>query len=159
VENIAPKPCRQKNLWWLIALYPKNVSGFYVNGTSYHKITDIVIHYKDVSLRWENKKFCQKLTPISFHADFWRNCELRLGTFSWIVSRWQTATFFTRPINIGLLLYRLGPSRNSRCHPLKHYMIGSFNDNESNKPKCLYIVLYWRTVTKYRGIILYQIVV
>ena len=27
------------------------------------------------------------MTPTSFQADFLRNCELRLGTFSWIVSQ------------------------------------------------------------------------
>src|SRR6218665_1377574 len=55
-------------------------------GTSYYKLTGIAIHYKDVSLRWKNKKFGQKLTPTSFQAGFWRNCELRLGTLSWTVS-------------------------------------------------------------------------
>jgi len=36
--------------------YPINVYGFYVNGKSYYKLTDIAIglQYKDVSLRWEN---------------------------------------------------------------------------------------------------------
>jgi len=43
-------------------------SGFYVNGTSYYKLTGIAIHYKDVSLQWENKTNWQQLTPTSFQA-------------------------------------------------------------------------------------------
>jgi len=35
---------------------PTNFSGFYVNGKSYYKLTGIAIQYKDVSLRWKNKK-------------------------------------------------------------------------------------------------------
>ena len=50
--------------------YPTNFSGFYVNGKSYYKLTGIAIQYKDVSLRWENKKNGQQLTPASFQAGF-----------------------------------------------------------------------------------------
>jgi len=38
-----------------------NFSGFNVNGKSYHKLTGIDIHYKDVSLRK-----LKKLTPPPF---------------------------------------------------------------------------------------------
>jgi len=41
--------------------YPTNFSGFYVNGESYYKLTGIAIHYKDVSLRWANKKCWAKI--------------------------------------------------------------------------------------------------
>jgi len=46
----------------------KNFSGFYVNGKFYYKLTGIAIgiHYKDVSLQWENKKIEQKLTAPPF---------------------------------------------------------------------------------------------
>jgi len=41
-------------------LYSTNIFRFYVNGKSYYKLTGIAIHYKDVSLRWENKiKLCK----------------------------------------------------------------------------------------------------
>jgi len=40
--------------------YPTNFSGLCVNGMSYYKITGIAIHYKDVSLRRENKKTLDK---------------------------------------------------------------------------------------------------
>src|SRR6218665_1279529 len=55
--------------------YPTIFSGFYVNGKSYYKLTGIAIHYKDVSLRWANKKHCAKLTPPPFRlvADETRN--------------------------------------------------------------------------------------
>jgi len=46
-KNIATHPFCQPSLMaktW----YPTNFYGFYVNGTSYYKITGIVIHYKDV---------------------------------------------------------------------------------------------------------------
>jgi len=33
---------------------------------SYYKLTGIATHYKDVSLRWENKTIEQKLTPPPF---------------------------------------------------------------------------------------------
>jgi len=33
------------------------------------------------------KQIWAKIDPTSFQAGFWRNCELRLGTFSWIVSQ------------------------------------------------------------------------
>jgi len=46
--------------------YPTNFSGFYVNGKSYCKLTGIAIHYKDVSLRWANKRNWAKLTPHPF---------------------------------------------------------------------------------------------
>jgi len=47
--------------------YPTKVSGFYVNGKSYYKLTGIAVHYKDTSLRWENNnKFEKKLTPPPF---------------------------------------------------------------------------------------------
>jgi len=49
-KNITPHPSCQPPLMaktWYLA----NFSGFYVNGNSYHKLTGIVIHYKDVSLR------------------------------------------------------------------------------------------------------------
>ena len=49
-KYIAPHPFCQPFLipktWYLT-----NFSGFYVYGNSYHKLTGIVIHYKDVSLR------------------------------------------------------------------------------------------------------------
>ena len=35
----------------------------------------------------EIQTFWQKSTPTSFQAGFWQNGELRLGTFSWIVSQ------------------------------------------------------------------------
>ena len=45
--------------------YLTNFSGFYVNKKSYYKLTGIdrPIHYKDVSLRWENKTILAKLHP------------------------------------------------------------------------------------------------
>jgi len=39
--------------------YPTNLSGFYINEKFYYKLS---LHYKNVSLRWENK-IEQKLTP------------------------------------------------------------------------------------------------
>jgi len=36
--------------------YPTTFSGFYVNEKFYYKLTGIAMRYKDVSLRWENKK-------------------------------------------------------------------------------------------------------
>src|SRR6218665_1104066 len=66
---------------------------------SYCKVTGIAIHYKDVSLRWENKKNLTKINSTFFQAGFLRNCELRLGTYSWIVSqldcRWNLECFFS----------------------------------------------------------------
>ena len=66
LKNITPHLCRQKSLMaktW----YPTNFSGFYVNGKSYYKLTGIArpigLHYKDVSLRWENKKKLSKNWP------------------------------------------------------------------------------------------------
>jgi len=61
-KNITPHPVVRKSLMaktW----YTRNFSGFYVNGKSYYKLTGIAtyIHYKDVSLQWENKKIEQKL--------------------------------------------------------------------------------------------------
>ena len=78
--------------------YPTNFSGFYVNGKSYYKLTRIAIHYKDVSLRLKKYKNWAKIDPTSFQAGFRRNCELRLGTFSWILSqldcKWKLECFF-----------------------------------------------------------------
>jgi len=58
-KNITPHPVVRKSLMaktW----YPMNFYGFYENGKSYYKVTGIAtctcILYKDVSLRWENKK-------------------------------------------------------------------------------------------------------
>jgi len=76
VENLTPHPVVRKYLMaktW----YPTNCSGFYVNGKSFYKLTDIAIHYNDVSLRLENKKWAN-IDPTSFQAGFWRNYELSL---------------------------------------------------------------------------------
>src|SRR6218665_567381 len=51
-----------------------NLSGFYVNGKSYHNITKLFHYDEQINFFW------QKLTLTSFQAGFRRNCELRLGT-------------------------------------------------------------------------------
>jgi len=43
--------------------YPTNFSGFYVNEKSCYKLTGIAIHYKDVSLGWENKNILERIDP------------------------------------------------------------------------------------------------
>jgi len=61
--NITPTPVVIKSLMaktW----YPMNFSGFYVNRKSYYKLTGIAIHYKDGSLRWENKKLSKNLPHL-----------------------------------------------------------------------------------------------
>ena len=61
MEKYHSPPLSSENLLWL--RLGTNFSGFYVNGKFYYKLTGIAIHYKDVSLRLENTKVEQKLTP------------------------------------------------------------------------------------------------
>jgi len=54
-----------------------------------------------------NKKIWDKIYPTSFQAGVWRNCELRLSTFSWIVSHLLIESFVHWSINLSKWVFAL----------------------------------------------------
>jgi len=76
----------------------------------------------------EIKKMSQ-IDPTSFEAGFWRNSELRLGTFSWVVSqldfKWNLECFF---------LSLIGPEK---CKEIGEIIFGGPRTEKKNYGKWL----------------------